>query len=86
MQLAVGDWLTRLLADAGSKDAEHLSDMLAPHVEEALKASALDMLRQCSVAQFGELEDVDTVKEWTVSVNEAIAAAVRRVENRRQRA
>jgi hypothetical protein len=86
MQAAVGDWIARLLADAGAKNAEHLSDMLAPHVEDALKASALDMLRQCSLAQFGELEDVDSVKEWTVSVNEAIAAAVRRVENRRQRA
>jgi hypothetical protein len=86
MHSAVGEWLARLLADSGAKNAEHLSDMLAPHVEDALKASALDILRQCSLAQFGELEDVDTVKEWTVSVNEAIAAAVRRVENRRQRA
>ena len=52
----------------------------------ALRASALDMLRQCSVAQFGEFEDTEAVKEWTVSVNQAVAAAMRRIENKRQTA
>ena len=41
------------------------------------------MLRQCSVAQFGEMDDTE-VREWTVSVNDAIAAAMRRLENKRQ--
>ncbi|MBI4501370.1 MAG: hypothetical protein HY700_09435 [Gemmatimonadetes bacterium] len=84
MQPAIGEWLSRLLAGSGAADAERLADFLSPHVEDALRASALDMLRQCSVAQFGELEDTDAVKEWTVSVNEAVAAAMRRVENKRQ--
>ena len=83
MQPAVGEWLSRLLTGSGVKDAERLADFLSPHIEDALRASALDMLRQCSVAQFGELEDTDTVKEWTVSVNEAVAAAMRRIEHKR---
>ena len=84
MRQAVRDWLLRLLTDGGVEDAERLANHLAPFIEEALKGSGLDMLRQCTLAQFGDGEDVDDVKEWTVSVNDAIAAALRRVEHRRQ--
>ena len=84
MQRAVRDWLSKVLAEGGAgSEAGNLADRLAPHFEDALKASALDMLRQCSVAQFGEVDDTE-VREWTVSVNEAVAAAMRRLENKRQ--
>ena len=76
--------MSRVLTGIGTGDANRLADLLSPHVEDALRASALDMLRQCSVAQFGELEDTEAVKEWTVSVNEAVAAAMRRLEHKRQ--
>jgi hypothetical protein len=84
MQRAVHDWLSRVLSEGGAgPDAARLADRIAPLFEDALKASALDMLRQCSVAQFGEMDDTE-VREWTVSVNDAIAAAMRRLENKRQ--
>jgi hypothetical protein len=84
MQQAVHQWLSRLLAETTSPDeAARLADALTPLVEEALKASALDMFRQCSVAQLGESEDLDAVKDWTVSVNEAVAAAIRKLEHQR---
>ena len=74
-----------MLVEAGRGEAAPaLAAELAPRIEEALKASALDMLRQCGVAQFGETDDPDAVKEWTVSVNEAVAAAIRSVEHKRQ--
>jgi hypothetical protein len=86
-QAAVRAWLARILADAvQGTEAERLSERLAPQIEKALMASALDMLRQCSVAQFEDLDEVDAVREWTVSVNEAVAAAIRRLEHKRQNA
>ena len=85
MQQSVRVWLARLLAEViDAAQAERLSEQLAPQIEDALKASALDMLRQCSVAQFEDLNEADAVKEWTVSVNEAVAAAIRRIEHKRQ--
>lgn len=82
----VRKWLERLLTDAGAgADAPRLAFEIAPQVAEALKASGLDVLRQCSIAQFGEADDSDIVKDWTVSVNEAVAAAIRRLENQRQK-
>jgi len=87
MRPAVRAWLNRLLAEAvDAKEAERLSEQLTPQIENALKASALDMLRQCSVAQFADLDESAAVKEWTVSVNEAVDAAIRRLEHKRQNA
>ena len=84
MQRAVRDWLSKVLSEGGAgPEAGRLADRLAPQFEDALKASALDMLRQCSVAQFGDADNTE-VREWTVSVNEAVAAAMRRLENKRQ--
>lgn len=80
---AVRDWLARLLSEAQVPDAGAAADTLAPEVERALRAAALDMLRQCSVAQFGTSDDAQPVEEWTVSVQEALIAAIRRLENRR---
>ncbi len=85
MQPAVHQWLSRLLTEATSpEEARRLADALTPHLVEALKASALDMFRQCSVAQLGESEDADAVKDWTVSVTEAVAAAIRKLEHQRR--
>lgn len=93
MDEAVRDWLARLLVDAEfwrfaegdqQRSSRNLAHALTPRVEDALRASALDMLRQCSVAQFGEVDDPELIKDWEVSVNQAVAAAIRRLEHKRQ--
>ena len=84
MQQAIKEWLSRLLTEHTPAEGPRLAAQITPHIEDALKASALDMLRQCSVEQFGDADESDSVKEWTVSVNEAVAAAIRRVEHKRE--
>lgn len=93
MDEAVRNWLARLLVEAEfwnfaegerQRSARNLAHALVPRIEDALRASARDMLRQCSVAQFGSTDDPEAIKEWEVSVNEAVAAAIRRLEHRRQ--
>jgi transposase len=80
----VAEWLARVLDEAGSPAAAELAAKVRPEMERALRAAALDMLRQCGVAQFGEVDDTDTWKEWDVSVNEAVIAAIRILEHKRQ--
>lgn len=80
----VTEWLTRLLDAAGSPAAAELAAKLRPEMEHALRSAALDMLRQCGVAESGETGDIDSVKEWDVSVNEAVIAAIRTLEHKRQ--
>jgi len=80
----VAEWLTRVLDDAGSPAAAELAGKLRPEMERALRAAALDMLRQCGVAESGQTDDIDSVKEWDVSVNEAVIAAIKTLEHKRQ--
>ena len=80
---AVQDWLTRILTEAGAASAGQLALDLTPEVERALRAAALDMLRQCSVAQFGASDDQEALQEWDVSALEAVMGALRRLEHRR---
>jgi NADP-dependent 3-hydroxy acid dehydrogenase YdfG len=79
----VTEWLTRVLSESGAAFSADVVQKLRPEIERALRAAALDMLRQLSVAQFGE-SDVDAFKEWDVSVNEAVIAAIKILEHKRQ--
>ncbi len=80
---AVHDWLLRIFSEAGAAGASQLALDLTPEVERALRAAALDMLRQCSVAQFGETDDPEPLKEWNVSAHDAVVAAIRKLEHQR---
>lgn len=80
----VAEWLQRVLTEAGAQQAPELAERLRPEIERALRAAALDMLRQCGMAQFSATDDADAVKEWDVSVNEAVIHAIRILEHRRQ--
>jgi hypothetical protein len=80
----VAEWLTKVLDEAGAPAAAELAAGLRPEIERALRAAALDMLRQCSVAESGQTDDIDSVKEWDVSVNEAVIAAIKTLEHKRQ--
>ena len=80
----VAEWLARVLKEAGAPDPAELAGRIRPDMEHALRAAALDMLRQCGVAQSGETDDADSVKEWDVSVNEAVIAAIKSLEHKRQ--
>ena len=80
---AVQEWLTRILAEAGAPASPQLALDLTPEIERALRAAALDMLRQCSVAQFGATDDQQPLEELDVSAQEAVMGALRRVEHKR---
>jgi hypothetical protein len=80
---AVHEWLSRILSDAGVHPASQLALDLTPEVERALRAAALDMLRQCSVAQFGGTDDSEPLKDWNVSAHDAVVGAIRRLEHQR---
>ena len=80
----IADWLTRVLGEAGAEASSEVVQKLQPEIERALRAAALDMLQQCGVAQLGESEAPDAVQEWNVSVNEAVTAAIMRLEHQRR--